>query len=82
MLRFIDLREQSTGHRFAFWDTVTDRFCEFFGEQAWDTFEDFAEAFKLRSETEGEGHDHGTLNRFKGLCPEWAMSPDPDPDLA
>ena len=61
MKRFIDLRNQGTGYRFAFWDTVTDRFEQFGGEQAWDTFDEFADAH--------EGFD---LERYERLCPDWA----------
>lgn len=36
MIRFVDMRKADVeGVRFAFWDTVTDRFVELAGEQAW-----------------------------------------------
>jgi len=47
MIRFVDLRGQGTGYRFAFWDTTRDSFCTFAGEQAWEARKDFAEAFAL-----------------------------------
>ena len=64
MIRFIDLRGHNTGYRFAFWDTTKDKFCEFFDSQAWESIEDFKEAFEL---------DGGTcIERFLDLIPEWS----------
>lgn len=60
MKRFIDLRGQETGANFAWWDTVVDRFEEFSGEQAWDTWEEFAAAYT--------GND---LLRYERLVPRW-----------
>lgn len=62
MKRFIDLRGQDTGYRFAFWCTFKDRFESHSDEQAWDTFTDFEEVY--------EGDE---LERFRGLTPEWAF---------
>ena len=69
MIRFIDLRhvaEDVGDRRFAFWNTVTDKFIATdFGDQAWSTFDDFAESYA------GD-----QLDRFKGLTPEWAKRSD------
>lgn len=62
MKRFIDLRGQSTGYRFAFWDTIVDRFEIHDGEQAWDTFTEFAEVYR-----------GSELGRYRVLCPTWVF---------
>ncbi|ROH98267.1 hypothetical protein EGI16_21560 [Chryseobacterium sp. G0240] len=45
MIRFIDLTGQiyldDEEKSFAFFDTITDKFCEFSGNQYWDNIEDF-----------------------------------------
>jgi hypothetical protein len=64
MIRFIDLRQQGTLHRFAFWDTCVNRFLEFSGSQAWDIVED------LKDDVE----DKALLERLLGLMPAWAMA--------
>jgi len=65
MIRFIDIRAQGTGYRFAFWDTVKDKFFEFSGCQAWENFDDFFDdSFKIIG-VEG-------IARYKNLCPDWA----------
>ena len=61
MIRFIDVRGQGTGSRFAFWDTVTDRFVCISTEYAWDGWADFEEI--------AEGSVD--LERYKKLCPDW-----------
>lgn len=66
VIRFIDLREQSIGYRFAFWDTNSDRFCEFDDEHAWDSVEDFTVAFNEKPSSYG-------IQRFINLMPAWAM---------
>ena len=47
MKRFIDLGEQILeGERcFAFYDTVVDRFEEYYGEQVWTSWADFEENY-------------------------------------
>jgi hypothetical protein len=65
MIRFVDIRGQGTGYRFAFWDTIIDKFCEFNSEQAWEDANDFEEAFNL---------DRGrfpSIERFTNLMPAW-----------
>lgn len=82
MIRFIDLRGQSTGYRFAFWCTVQDRFLPFAGEQAWDTKADFMDSF----EDATSGHRTGQprtiqpLLRFLSLMPPWTNEPADDAD--
>ena len=63
----LDLRGQDTGYRFAFWNTVTDRFVSVGQDQAWDDMDDLKEGAMLA----------GTfINRLEGLCPAWASVPD------
>ncbi|OWK99278.1 hypothetical protein AP75_01970 [Kaistella haifensis DSM 19056] len=65
MIRFIDLTGQIYLDEeiisFAFFDTVTGKFCEFSGFQNWDNLEEFINDFddKLRN-----------LERFLNLIPE------------
>lgn len=66
MIRFVDIRGQGTGYRFAFWDTVRDRFLEFGGDQAWEDKEDFLQCF---------GKFQTDLDMYIGLMPEWASIP-------
>jgi len=71
MIRFIDLRGQGTGSRFAFYDTVRDHFLELEGEQAWDVFLEFAEVC-----------DNANLRqRCKRLCPPWAFEKEEYPHV-
>jgi len=58
--RFVDLRGTQVGMRFAWWDTVVDRFETHSDEMAWDTFEEFAEDY--------EGNE---LSRYRRLAPAW-----------
>lgn len=71
MIRFIDLRHQGTYLRFAWWDTRTNRFLEFAGEQAWSDWSDFEQVY-----------DGTELARFRGLCPDWAHQPWTEADEA
>jgi len=64
MKRFIDICSQGTGYRFAWWDTTVDKFEEFQTEQAWDTWEDFANVCQPEE-----------LDRYRGLCPSWVFEP-------
>lgn len=71
MIRFVDLRPADiAGIRFAFWDTVHNRFEEFAGDQAWGTLDDFDLSLKL-SEEVIEEH----VKRLVGLCPDWVHEP-------
>lgn len=66
MIRFIDLRSQDVGRKFAFFDTVSDRFREFDAEQAWDCVADFKAAFN-------ESASADEIERFIRLMPIWAL---------
>ena len=70
MIRFIDLGDQilEGQKEFAWFDTVTDTFEEFNGNQAWETWEDFAEDY-LVDEGKGMIPDSRPLRRYKGLFP-------------
>jgi len=63
MKRFIDVRGQHIGERFAWWDTVADKFESFRGEYAFNTWKDFVEVYK--------GDE---LDRYRGLCPSWVFT--------
>lgn len=62
MIRFVDLREQDIGYRFAYFDTVTDCFVKYGGVQAWDDFYEFQ-----------LDYDGGDLLRFRNVTPDWAL---------
>ena len=62
MKRFIDLREQGTGYRFAWFDTTTDTFETFDGEQVWDTWREFIEVCNKNK-----------LMRYRNLVPGWVF---------
>lgn len=64
MKRFIDLRGQGTGARFAWWDTGVDHFESHSDQQAWITWEDF------RADYDGNEAD-----RYRSLCPPWVFLP-------
>jgi len=82
MIRFIDIRNQGTGERFAFYNTVNNKFLEFDYEQAWTNWNEFEIAF-LNEEYRQciqPGHflkdtplKREELERFKSLCPEWVF---------
>ena len=67
MKRFIDLRGQGTGSRFAWFDTVRDHFEIHGGAQDWNTFDEFCADY--------EGDE---LERYRGLTPSWALLPESD----
>ena len=72
MKRFIDIRNQGTGSRFAFWDTITDSFENNCGSQAWDNWVDFEEDFRLQMDALLSNYDiDKELERYRGLCPDW-----------
>lgn len=62
MIRFIDLRGQDTEYRFAYFDTITNRFVDLAG-QVWDTF----------AEVENTpGVDVAFIDRIREITPDWA----------
>jgi len=68
MIRFCDLREADiAGGRFAFFDTVTNRFIELEDEQAFETWEDVLDCSK------GE---EAFVDRLEQLCPVWVYDPE------
>ena len=72
MIRFIDIRNQGTGFRFSFWDTIVDEFIEIDTEYAWDDWEDFLEVAKLVSIKKD------VIERYRTLCPEWVFNKEED----
>lgn len=62
MIRFIDLRNQGTGKRFAFWSTSGDHFIRIDGEQAWNTVAELKEAW------ESAPNDFPDIARLVGHC--------------
>lgn len=76
MIRFIDLRGQGTGYRFAFWDTVFDRFVRIAGDEAWDDAADFRDAFDMMGQPYEDGVKSSGVERFVALMPDWAHNLD------
>lgn len=70
MIRFIDLRGQDINARFAFFDTITDRFVEVFNEHAWNTFAEFKD----------DCHSTPMVKRCRKLCPPWAFDKPAEPE--
>ena len=71
MIRYIDLKDQICDYypEFAWFDTVTDRFVTFYGNQTWETWEDFEGDLKStggKDDVWNRGYD---LDRFKQLFP-------------
>lgn len=60
MIHFVDLRHtyEDTGAKFAFWDTVLDRFVDLGGEQAWESWDDFEQAYSCSP-------THHGIDRFR-----------------
>lgn len=75
MIRFVDLRRQVDGRRFAFWDTVTDTFECYNTEQAWADWRDFEEDWRA------ENSPFPDLERYRILCPPWVFEPPADEEL-
>ena len=63
MIRFIDLRKQCTGYRFAWFNTVSERFEAFGFEQVFQEWKDFAEVCPPDMQY-----------RYRGLCPAWVFA--------
>jgi len=83
MLRLVDLRGAGTGHRFAIWDTVVDRFVEIDGDQAWDSWKGDLQPLKESKEKRMKGNadweelgrihkELAILDRVRWLLPPWA----------
>ena len=65
MIRFVDIRDQGTGYRFAFFDTVRDEFVKIGGDQVWDDKSDLLDSL--------ESDPSIDKSRFIGLMPKWAI---------
>lgn len=83
MIRFVDMRPgELGGRRFGFWNTVTGRFIEIGGDQAWQSWGDYESAANIFLDIEN-GDDPSLahpdqLERFRGLCPPWVLEPPAD----
>ena len=73
MKRFIDLRGQDTGFRFAWYDTRTYEFERFNGNQAWDDMTEFKFDYAVDRKS-----DKAQLDRYRGLALPWAFESSPD----
>src|SRR5262245_51458564 len=71
MIRFVDIRNQGVGARFAFWNTTSDQFLAVCGEQAWNNWEEFL----------GSGPSADLADRVFSLCPKWVHEPDARDDV-
>lgn len=76
MMRFIDLGDQilEGTREFAWFDTVTDTFERFDGEETWDTWNEFAKCFRHDEYKLIMANLQSTkpLGRYKALFPkEW-----------
>lgn len=65
MIRFIDIRNQGTGYRFAFLDTSTDRFVKLDDLEVFDSYKEI-EDFEMFTASGKE-----KKKRLLSLCPEW-----------
>lgn len=70
MKRFIDIRGQGTGYRFAWFDTGTDKFETHSDTCCWDTFDQFAKDCAKED-----------LKRYESLTPDWAKIEDKEDKL-
>ena len=75
MIRFIDLGDQILeGQReFAWWNTISDVFFQFSGEEAWETWEEFEASFYDDDDNRKEIIDlkiTKPLQRYKTLFPK------------
>jgi hypothetical protein len=68
MIRFIDIRNQGTGNRFAFYNTVNGRFVEAGGEMAWESLEEF----RLDCD------DENIFKRCSNVCADWVNDGEKD----
>lgn len=70
MIRFVDLRGQDVGARFAFWDTITDTPIETDGSFSWSTIHEFCDDAR-------ELWTPDFVQRCVGLAPQWTHQPVP-----
>lgn len=72
MIRFIDIRNQGTGNRFAFYSTGTDNFFNFNGDAAWSSLVELRASIMDGEPLSGISALHkATLSRLESLCPDW-----------
>lgn len=78
MIRFIDLRNQGTYYRFAFWDTCVNQFLTIDGDMAWDNRQQLVEAITWEYEKAGRSFldTQGRIKRLTSLLPAWAIVDD------
>jgi hypothetical protein len=74
MIRFVDLGKQlgldeEWPRQFAFFDTLTDIFLSFNGEQVFSSMQEFKDAFDF--DMRDNPSDNRPLSRFTSLCPDW-----------
>jgi len=62
MKRFINLKGQHVGFKFAWWDTIRDEFECFKGWYAFNTWEEFKDVY-----------NGDEIERYKSLCPKWVF---------
>lgn len=65
MIRFVDIKDQGTGYRFAFWCTTSDRFVLICDQMAFDNLDDLKDAMEAACVSQD------IKDRFLRLCPEW-----------
>lgn len=70
MIRFVDIRGQGVGSRFAWYDTVSDTFLSLSGSMSWVTWDEFVEDYKA----EYSDYDKAYPDTHESLCPEWAKT--------
>ncbi len=71
MIRFVDLRPVGVGGRFAFFDTVMDRFVTVGDDQIFENIDELLESYALG------GCGFG-LDRLRGVLPAWVYEKDDD----
>ncbi len=70
MIRFVDIRDQHCGGRFAWFNTVTDEFEKHGSSMVWEDWRDFASDYC----------GWCNIERYRALCPPWAFTPAVDDD--
>ena len=72
MLRFVDLRWQGICARFAFYNTVVDKFVNIGGTETWETFNEFVDDLVEYEQSETSGlYINQSIDIFSELCPAW-----------
>lgn len=71
MIKFIDLRDQDIGVRFAFWDSDKNKFVGSTVHNAWNDWDDFKETY---------GWSELYLDAFLLICPKWVFDKEIEDD--